>query len=258
MCLILLALSSHPRYPLIVAANRDEFYARPTAGAAFWEDAPHVLAGRDLREGGSWLGVSRYGRFAAVTNFRGPGDDIAQPVSRGQLVGNYLLGDADTAEYMAQVARDASRYRGFNLVAGKGVDLHYFANRGTGQPQPLAHGVHGLSNHLLNTPWPKVERAKSGLRALLKNDSLEADALFDLLHDQARPPDGELPDTGVGLERESQLSPIFIRTDTYGTRSSTLLLIDAEGGVRFTERTYVDGQSHGQQSFQFHVSEVPA
>lgn len=258
MCLILLALSSHPKYPLIVAANRDEFYARPTADAAFWDDAPHVLAGRDLREGGTWLGVNKRGRFAAVTNYRGPHSGVAEPVSRGQLVGDYLLGEPETGEYLAQVAGDAQRYRGFNLVAGRGVDLHYFANRNSARPTLLENGVHGLSNHLLNTPWPKVELAKSRLRALLTSDTIGTEALLEVLNDQTRPAEDDLPDTGVGLERESQLSPIFIRTDTYGTRSSTVLLIDAQGEVSFTERTYVAGRSHAQQTFEFRLTEVPA
>jgi uncharacterized protein with NRDE domain len=249
-----MALSSHPKYPFIVAANRDEFYARPTAGAAFWDDAPHVLAGRDLREGGTWLGLSKGGRFAAVTNYRGPDTDIAEPVSRGRLVGDYLLGDLDTADYLAQVAGAAQRYRGFNLVAGTGVDLHYYANRDSAHPRPVEGGVHGLSNHLLDTPWPKVERAKVQLRRLLEDDTIDTEAIMALLHDQTRAVEHELPDTGVGTERESQLSPIFIRTDTYGTRSSTLLLIDAEGEVSFTERTFVDGRSHSQQSFQFRLT----
>jgi uncharacterized protein with NRDE domain len=249
-----MALSSHPKYPFIVAANRDEFYARPTAGAAFWEDAPHVLAGRDLREGGTWLGVSKDGRFAAVTNYRGPDTGIAEPVSRGRLVGDYLRGDREATDYLARVARAAQCYRGFNLVAGTGVDLHYYGNRDGAHPRPVEGGVHGLSNHLLDTPWPKVERAKAQLRTLLADDTIDTEAIMDLLYDQTRADAEELPDTGVGVERERQLSPIFIRTETYGTRSSTLVMTDTEGEVSFIERTYVAGRSHGQQSFQFRSS----
>lgn len=258
MCLILMALSSHPRYPLIVVANRDEFYARPTADAAFWDDAPHVLAGRDLREGGTWLGVSRSGRFAAVTNFRGPDAPLDAPVSRGQLVGDFLLGNQDTVDYLAGVAADGQRYRGFNLVAGTGVDIHYYANRGDRRPEPVKPGVHALSNHLLNTPWPKVQRAKARLNALLAGERVATDALLDLLLDQTPADEHELPDTGIGLARERQLSPIFIRTAEYGTRSSTALLIDAEGEVSFTERTFVDGHPQSQRSFEFNLHEVPA
>ena len=242
----------------MVAANRDEFYARPTAGAAFWEDAPHVLAGRDLREGGTWLGVSRHGRFAAVTNYRGPDSGIAEPVSRGRLVGDYLLGDAGAVDYLAQVASEAQCYRGFNLVAGTGGDLHYYANRDNAHPRRIESGVHGLSNHLLNTSWPKVERAKTRLRTLLEDDTIETDAVLDLLYDQTRAAEHELPDTGIGSERESQLSAIFIRTDSYGTRSSTVLLIDARGEVSFTERTFVAGRSHTQQNFRFRLTEMAA
>ena len=258
MCLILMALSSHPTYPLIVVANRDEFYARPTADATFWDDAPHVLAGRDLREGGTWLGVSRSGRFAAVTNFRGPDVPPAAPVSRGQLVGDFLLGNQDTAGYLATVAENGHHYRGFNLVAGTSADIHYYANRGDRRPEAVTPGIHALSNHLLNTPWPKVERAKAHLSALLARERVETGALLDLLLDQTPATETELPDTGVGLERERQLSPIFIRTAEYGTRSSTLLLIDAEGEVSFTERTFVGGHPQSQRSFEFNLHEVPA
>ncbi len=258
MCLILMALSSHPRYPMIVAANRDEFYARPTADAAFWDDAPHILAGRDLREGGTWLGISKSGRFAAVTNFRGPDSAPDAPVSRGQLVGDYLLGEQDTKAYFAEVADRAQRYRGFNLVAGSGVDLHYYANRGNARPRSVDPGIHALSNHLLDTPWPKVERAKAQLSALVADDRIDTDAIMAVLFDQTPAADHELPDTGIGLQREQQLSPIFIRTDEYGTRSSTLLMIDAQGEVSFTERTFVDGQARSQRSFQFSVQEMSA
>jgi len=253
-----MALSSHPRYPLIVAANRDEFYARPTADAAFWDDAPHVLAGRDLRDAGTWLGISKDGRIAAVTNFRGPDSGIAEPISRGRLVRDYLLGQEGTADYFARVANHGQRYRGFNLVAGSGVDLYYYANRENVRPQPVASGVHALSNHLLDTPWPKVERAKARLRALLADDRIETDMVLDLLLDQTRAADHELPNTGIGPERERQLSSIFIRTAEYGTRSSTLLLIDEQGEVSFTERTFVDGNTQRQQNFRFRLHEVPA
>lgn len=258
MCLILMALSSHPKYPLIVAANRDEFYARPTAGAAFWTDAPHVLAGRDLRDGGTWLGVSTRGRFAAVTNYRGGETALADPISRGALVGDYLTGSMTTADYFARVAQDAQHYRGFSLIAGIGAELCYFANRGGAPPQALAQGVHVLSNHLLNTPWPKVERARAGLEALLGTADVDADSVLDLLRDRTPAAADELPDTGIGVERESQLSPIFIRTEQYGTRSSTLLLIDTHGEVRFTERTFVAGEVTAQESFAFRLDAVSA
>ena len=258
MCLILMALSSHPRYPLIVLANRDEFYARPTADAAFWDDAPHVLAGCDLREGGTWLGISKSGRFAAVTNVRGPDTVPDAPVSRGQLVGDFLLGNEDTGAYVAAVAARGQRYRGFNLVAGTGVDFHYYANRGDRQPEPVTPGIHALSNHLLNTPWPKVERAKANLGALLAGDRIETNALLDLLLDRTPAAKHELPDTGISREREQQLSPIFVRTAEYGTRSSTLLLIDVDGEVSFTERTFVDGHAQSQRSLEFSLQDVPA
>jgi uncharacterized protein with NRDE domain len=241
MCILLLSLQQHPKYPLIVAANRDEFYDRPTSAAAFWDDAPRVLAGRDLRQGGTWLGITRQGRFAALTNFRDSDNPPAERPSRGHLVSNFLLGDESPDVYLSTVAQQADRYNGFSLIAGQGDDFVFYSNR-EGRVRRLAPGVYGLSNHLLNTPWPKVTRGTRSLSELLSAGSdPEPDVLFAGLADGAIAEDVELPDTGIGLARERLLSPLFISGTHYGTRSSTVVLIDNDRKVSFIERTFDRG-----------------
>jgi uncharacterized protein with NRDE domain len=243
MCLILLAHRAHPDYPLVVAANRDEFYARPTAPAAFWDDAPHVLAGRDLEAGGSWLGVTRSGRWAALTNYRDPSLTRTGRPSRGALVGDFLRGDASPADYLAAVAADAERYDGFNLLVGDLTGAHYFGNRVSGDaaPRTLEPGLYGLSNHLLDTPWPKVARGRRLLGELLESGAPTTGALLEILYDTEIAPAHALPDTGVGAEWERVLSASFIATPTYGTRASTALVIDDARHATFVERTFLPG-----------------
>ncbi len=237
MCLILFAYGIHPRYRLILAANRDEFYARPSAAAAFWDDAPNLLAGRDLQDGGTWLGITRRGRFAALTNYRDPASLRAEAPSRGRLVGDYLRGRAAPADYLDEIRSGAHAYNGFNLLVGDAHSLHWFSNRG--RSVSLSPGLYGLSNHLLDTPWPKVERGKAGLAALLdRGGDPEAEDMLTLLADRTRPADADLPDTGVGLEWERVLSSIFITSPVYGTRSSTVLKVGRNGDVAFWERNY--------------------
>jgi len=241
MCLVLFAYDAHPRYRLVLAANRDELYARPTAPAAFWDDAPELLAGRDLREGGTWLGVTRGGRFAAVTNFRDPAAQRPGAPSRGALVAGYLRSRGGPLEYLAGLAPLASAYNGFNLLVGDGRSLAWFSNRHPAF-RILPPGVYGLSNHLLDTPWPKVARGKADLRQALEGppDELEA-SLFATLALRDPAPDAALPETGVGAELERALSAAFIVTPEYGTRSSTVLLIGRDGGVSLVERTGAGG-----------------
>ena len=167
MCLILVAWQAHDDYPLVVAANRDEFFARPAAPAAFWRDAPQVLAGRDLEAGGTWLGVSRERRFAALTNYREGGRQLPDARSRGALVAEFVRGRTHLAAYLAQVAATAADYNGFNLFVGDGERLAYYANRGDGRPRWLTPGIYGLSNHLLDTPWPKLASAKAAFAEAL-------------------------------------------------------------------------------------------
>lgn len=253
MCLILFAWKVHQNFPLIFLANRDEFYERPTAPAAFWEDAPGLLAGRDLREGGTWLGVTRRGRLAALTNYRDPATlkDIAP--SRGRLVSDFLRGRRAPEAYLRRLSPRAARYNGFSLLVGNPDELHYFSNRGA--QTRLLPGIHGISNHLLDTPWPKVERGKQALRDLLQREKAPSpEALLALLADRSRPPDEALPVTGVGLEWERVLSPLFIASQAYGTRSSTVLLIDHRGHVTFIERVFNgDPESWMTSRFDFRI-----
>ncbi len=240
MCLIFVAVEAHPKYRLIIAANRDEFYDRPSAPASFWSDAPWLLAGRDLRAGGTWLGVTRNGRFAALTNYRDPESNRVTAPSRGHLVSDFLLGAMESADYLAHLCPNAHQYNGFNLLAGQGADLHCYSSS-TGEIQSLEPGIHGLSNHLMDTPWPKVKKGKQSLQLLLAEKDVCPEDLFRLLHDNEAAPDESLPDTGVGLALERMLSPVFINSPDYGTRSSTVLLMEQSGRVTFVEKSFRDG-----------------
>lgn len=243
MCLILLAHRAHPDYPLVIAANRDEYYRRPTARAAFWQDYPQILAGRDLECMGTWLGVTRAGRFAALTNFRDPHASKTDAPSRGQLVSDFLTSEREPREYLEEVAARAPHYNGFNLLAGDVDGVFYFCSR-TGSMQQASSGIHGLSNHLLDTPWPKVTRGKKRLQAVLE-DEPSAEVLLDLLQDREPAPASELPDTGVGADLERVLSPALIVSPQYGTRASTAVLFGGDGSVSFSERTILPGGDIG-------------
>jgi uncharacterized protein with NRDE domain len=248
VCLVLIALDQHPDYSLIVAANRDEFYDRPTAPAEFWADAPTVLAGRDLRAGGSWLGIDRAGRIALVTNYRQGQREDPAPHSRGRLVSDFLTGDAGAAEHIERVRSEANLHNGFNLIAGDDGGLFYFSNR-EGRARRLTPGVYGLSNHLLDTPWPKVAATKTAFGALLDGGATElTEDLFALLSDRNRPADGLLPSTGVGREWERLLSSAFIASDGYGTRSSTVVLFGRDGSILFVERSFGPGGAAGSEA----------
>lgn len=247
MCLILLGIDTHPDYSLILAANRDEFYDRPTARAAFWDDAPAVLAGRDLKAGGTWLGIDRLGRLAAVTNYRQGHREAEAPRSRGHLVSEYLTGRLDAGAHLARVEREAALYNGFNLIAGDWSALYYFSNR-EGRIRVLTPGVYGLSNHLLDSPWPKVTAGKSSLAALLAGGGELLPSLFALLSDRAQASDDLLPQTGVSPDWERLLSSAFIASPEYGTRSSTVLLVGRDGRVVFAERTFGPGGTPGGEA----------
>lgn len=242
----------------MVAANRDEFLERPTRAAAFWQDAPQVLAGRDLSQGGTWLGITRGGRFAALTNFRDPPAKRTDRPSRGHLVGQFLQGNDTPAAYVAELAARAQQYNGFSLIVGHGDEYWYYANLER-EPRILSPGLYGLSNHLLDTPWPKVVRGKQALAQLISaDDGPQAEALFTILADCAPANEAELSDTGVGREREPWLSPLFISGSDYGTRSSTVLWIDGNGEVTFIERTFDgDPQRYSAVEHRFHLSDRP-
>ena len=244
MCLILLAFQSHPVYKLIIAANRDEFYERPTAPAAFWEDEPGLLAGRDLRAGGTWLGITAKGRIAAITNYRDPSSIKSDAPSRGSLVTDFLKGQQSPVDYLDGIRNDKHEYNGFNLIVGEKNSLHWYSNRGEGV-RDLSTGIYGISNRLLDTPWPKVSQGKKMMGTLLSKVKNPApDVLFSMLADRSIPDDKKLPDTGVGLEWERMLSPIFITSPDYGTRSSTLLFIDHYDRVTFIEKTFNSSPEH--------------
>lgn len=255
MCLIALALDAHPRYRLVLAANRDEYFRRPTLPASFWEDAPQVLAGRDLQGGGSWLGVGAGGRLAAVTNYREPTRHGQHHRSRGALVAGFLAGALPPGEYLEEVRGEGAHYGGFSLIVGNGEGLFFHSNRGEGVHR-ITPGIHGLSNHLLDTPWPKVVAARERLERLLRADAVEPEALFRLLSDTTRFPDQQLPDTGVGIERERLLSSLFIAGSDYGTRSSTIVLIDRDNHITFMEQSY--DESHAISGSVRHTLSEPA
>lgn len=244
MCLVLAAFQAHPRHALVLAANRDEYHARPSAPAA-WV-APGVLAGRDLEAGGTWLALARGGRFAAVTNIRAPGPARAGAPSRGTLPLRAVQDPRPLPAALEDLAPDLGAFNGCNLLAGTAADLWHLSTRGGG-PAPVPPGVHGLSNHLLDTPWPKVVRGKAALGAWLAAGGEDLEGLFALLADRRPAPDADLPDTGVPRAWERTLSAAFIVAPGYGTRCSTVLLLDRDGGARFVERSFgPDGSLLGE------------
>lgn len=252
MCLLAFALDFHPDYKLVVAANRDEYYARPSAAAAFWEDHTDILAGRDLLGGGTWLGVTKSGRFAALTNYRDPMSNKSGSPSRGTLVSNFLRGDADAESYMRSMESLGGAYNGFNLLSGSANGLFYYSNRGKGVSR-IEKGVHCLSNSLLDVPWPKVEKMKDRLRKTLSEAAPDVSGIFEILADRERAPDSELPQTGVSLEFERLLSPVFIKSPDYGTCSSAVVLFGRDGHVEFWERSFspdAEGAT-GERHYEF-------
>lgn len=239
MCLIAFAWKAHSEFRLIVAANRDEWHERPAAAAHWWEDQPDILAGRDLKAGGTWLGVTRSGRFAALTNFRDPADRKADAPSRGALVTAFLTGRETPRDYLAHLSSRTSRYQGFNLIVGDRNSLYYFSSR-SGEILAVPPDVHALSNHTLNEPWPKVEMAKSALEAAIQPDvpcEARQRLCFEFLSNATIASDTALPDTGVGIVWERKLSPALIVGKEYGTRCSTVVSVSTDGTMRFEERT---------------------
>ncbi|MEM0953485.1 MAG: NRDE family protein [Pseudomonadota bacterium] len=239
MCLISLAIQTHADYPLLVVANRDEYHARPTAEATFWEQYPQLLAGRDLIAGGTWLGITRDGRFAAITNHRNPPDTPANPRSRGMLTLDFLIGTATPTQYLADLAAEAHQYAGFNLLVGNVGEVAYFSNIEK-QVRTLMPGVYSLSNGLLDSNWPKQRLARESLSRLLQ-ETLDHEAMAATLSDPHPAPDQQLPDTGVGLEQERALSSAFSNVPGYGTRATTTLSISTQGEVRMREQRFAEG-----------------
>jgi uncharacterized protein with NRDE domain len=254
LCLIVIAWRARGDLPLAVAANRDEWRDRPAEPAHWWPDHPELLAGRDLQAGGTWMGVTRNGRFAAVTNFRDPADRRSTARSRGTLVTEYLLGTESPARFLSSLAARSGDYNGFNLILGDLASLFYFGSR-EGVARAIEPGVHGLSNHLLDEPWPKVVRGRMRMQEALTQRE-PAEPLFGLLSDQERVADDALPQTGVGVEWERRLSSALITGPDYGTRASTVMTIASAGEVTLEERTRdAEGRVAGVAAERFSLSQ---
>ncbi len=241
MCVIFVSYKQHSKYPLILLANRDEFYERPTEKAGYWKDFPDILAGRDLVGKGTWLGITKSGRFSAVTNLRDSNMEKGT-LSRGNLVAEFLKQQTHAEEYLKEIKLKADKFSGFNLIVGEinseRNEVFYYSNK-ENKIVELKQGLYGLSNHLLDTPWRKVEKGKEALERLLQNDDVHKEKFFDILSDKILADDGDLPDTGIGHEREKLLSSVFIETPVYGTRCSTVLTFDESFISDFEERVFV-------------------
>jgi uncharacterized protein with NRDE domain len=259
MCLILFAHRVNPRLPLIVAANRDEFYARPAASAAFWQDHPHVLGGRDLEKGGTWLASAADGRWAAVTNYRDPAA-AAGGRSRGELVAAYVTGTIGPRDYAATVEAESQSFPPFNLLLGDSRQVVYVSNRSDPVSRIVSQGLYGLSNHLLDTPWPKVTQARQRFGTLLQSEERSlVSGLFELLAEKQCAPDHALPTTGISLEWERLLSAPFIVAPGYGTRASTVLVFRDDGSALFEERSFAEGGAPTDtRRFEFAAAALPA
>lgn len=239
MCLILFGYKTHPRYKLIVAANRDEFYERPTAIANYWNDNPDVIAGRDLEAQGTWMGMNKKtGAISMLTNYRDLANLKTSAPSRGALVSDFLTKNISSEDYYTSIAETLPDFNGFNMVFGTADELYYTSNEFKGGLRKIPKGIYGLSNHLLNTDWPKVKKGKLKLSAITDERNFEVEHLFEALYDDELAPDLQLPDTGIGLEKERMLSSMFIKSPEYGTRCSTVILVDNNNKVLFAERTY--------------------
>lgn len=259
MCLIFLSLNDHPNYKLIVAANRDEFYNRKTVAAQFWPNHSDIVGGRDLEamkpDGtcGTWMAMNKSGKIAMLTNYRDPKNINPQAPSRGFLVTDFLLSNEPPENYLKGIEPFAKEYNGFNLVVGNGEELFYLSNYKSGIDK-ISSGLHGLSNHLLDTPWQKVVRGKKKMASLFSKEKISPNEILNALYDEDRAPDNQLPETGIGLERERALSSMFIKTNGYGSRCSTVVLVDKNDQVNFTERVYdLQTFEFTQQTFEFKI-----
>jgi uncharacterized protein with NRDE domain len=249
MCLLVFALRAHPRLPLIVAGNRDEFHARPTQAAHWWPDKPDIVGGRDLQAGGTWLAVTRNGRFAAVTNHRDAHRESAGLRSRGHLITGFLDSTGAAADYVESI--DGSAYAGFNLLVSDGRSAAYLSNRGGGLRE-LQPGIYGLSNATLDEPWTKVTRTRSGLAELIERDNVNESSLMRLLGDREKASADEVETNGLSFAMAHALTAPFIVHPEYGTRCSTVMTIDDAGKVRFLERRFQpDGRQSGESKYTF-------
>lgn len=252
MCLILIAKNKHPKYKLIIAANRDEFYERPAKPADYWEEFSFLLAGKDLKEGGTWLGITNKGKFAAITNYRDMKLIKENVPSRGEIVLNYLTNNINKKEYSNYLLNKGKKYNPFNFLYGNIDNLSFYSNI-TNKIEKIKDGVHGISNHLLNTGWFKVEKGKSEFEKIINEENFNSENLIKLLNDEEKSPDELLPETGLKYEVEKAISSIFIKTEKYGTRCSTVLLVD-ENNILLKEVSYNEGTFSGEKEFKIKLS----
>lgn len=258
MCLLVAAWKVHPRYRLVLAGNRDEFHDRLTAPLGWWQDDPRVLAGRDLKAQGTWLGVARSGRFGALTNFRDLQAPIEGAPTRGGLVTRFLTGATSPKEFLDDLRGAAPRYSGFNLLVGGPRALYYYSNRGPSAPQVLKPGVYGLANHLLDTPWPKLVRTRARFSELLTQSEIRTEDAFAMLADRQQANEDDLPTTGLPIDWERAVSAPFIANDRYGTRCSSVLLVERNGRSILQERRFDSaGVQTGTTRFEFKSADVP-
>ena len=260
MCILFIANNMREDYPLIIAANRDEFYARPTAPCSFWKDHPHVLAGQDLEANGTWMGVTPNGNIAALTNVRDPHNINKNAVSRGELVANWLKQrpaekeNTEQLAYLAKLESTRHQYNGYNLLFGNVNTLRIY-NNVNNSTHTIDTGVYGLSNADIATPWPKVTQGVTALNDYVQQQStINSDDLFDILRHDNKAEDGLLPDTGIGYEWEKALSSIFIQTEKYGTRTSTLLVVDKNNTLTYKERRFSEnGENLETRTFSLSI-----
>lgn len=254
MCLIFLSFNQHPEFPLIVAANRDEFYNRPATPLDFWQENPKILAGKDLSGGGTWLGVSKTGYFGMLTNYRDMANLKLGAPTRGKLVIDYLAGEFDPSTYLQALDANASKYNGYNIILGKLNDPWYYSNENH-KIYRLGTGLYGLSNAFIDTDWPKVTLGKEHFRQVIEQDSFDTEDLFALMNNKELASDDDLPNTGIGYEKEKLLSSMYIEMSGYGTRNTTILTKDREGNVKILERTYSTKENLiSDKEYEFSIS----
>lgn len=256
MCLIFLSYKQNEEYPFIALANRDEFYKRPTFPADYWEENPNVLAGKDLEAGGTWMGITKNGHMAMLTNYRDIPNIKQNAPTRGKLVSDYLLGEFEPKDYLMALTKTANLYNGYNLIVGTFDDPWYYSNYQQKKVVQLGSGFYGLSNNLLDSKWPKIEKGKERLASLMLDKELDIKTLFSVMSDkEVVNNDALLPNTGLPLDHERAISSMFIDTEGYGTRATTLITVHKSGEVTFIERLFEEGRFTGvENTFQFEIN----
>lgn len=239
MCLILFALNKNPDYKIIIAANRDEFFNRPTISAGYWKENNAVLGGRDIKSGGTWIGINKTGRFIAITNYRDPKNENSNAKSRGDLSKRFLFQSESVSDFIKDISKSRSIYNGFNLLLSDDAfnSLYHYSNI-SNRKTKIKNGIHGLSNHLIDTPWPKIATGKTELSKIAASKSIKLDDLVEMLKSDKKASDELLPNTGISYDLEKKLSSVFISMNGYGTRCSTIILVDKENNISFLEVSY--------------------